>query len=311
MFRKDHASRNEWSQSNIELCAARQKRIVMDVWESLQPGGFLVYSTCTFNTQENEENIAWLLNELQAEIVPIETTHFKKGRNDVGNYALPSLVETEGFFICVLQKEGTRNQLKWRLNKKAEVTAIKDISPLTEFADFDEIKAYTFMILRNCCNAYHNKNKIEYTDEPLELPDKDFTNEFEERDAKEFLHSIINKFLLDKRYSDVDRKICEMMLNNVEDKEIKQELGLTSGMFSGRTLSSLRASIRTKLINDLKKPARYVIRNKIDKDFKLVCYTREDVSNFFKDYDKYYIYTLIQSRKRTRHGYYVEHLNKK
>jgi hypothetical protein len=101
------------------------------------------------------------------------------------------------------------------------------------------------------------------------------------------------------------------MLNNVEDKEIKQELGLTSRMFSGRTLSSLRSSIRTKLINDLKKPARYVIRNKIDKDFKLVCYTREDVSNFFKDYDKYYIYTLIQSRKRTRHGYYVEHLNKK
>jgi len=141
MFRKDHASRNEWSQSNVDLCAARQKRIVMDVWESLQPGGFLVYSTCTFNTQENEENIAWLLNELQAEIVPIETSHFKKGRNDVGNYALPSLVETEGFFICVLQKEGTRNQLKLRLNKKAEVISIKDISPLTEFADFDEIKA--------------------------------------------------------------------------------------------------------------------------------------------------------------------------
>jgi NOL1/NOP2/sun family putative RNA methylase len=141
MFRKDHASRNEWSQSNVDLCAARQKRIVMDVWESLQPGGFLVYSTCTFNTQENEENIAWLLNELQAEIVPIETTHFKKGRNDVGNYALPSLVDTEGFFICVLQKQGTRNQLKLKLNKKAEVTAIKDISPLTEFADLNEMKA--------------------------------------------------------------------------------------------------------------------------------------------------------------------------
>lgn len=140
MFRKDHASRNEWSQSNVDLCAARQKRIVMDVWESLQPGGFLVYSTCTFNTQENEENIAWLLNELQAEIVPIETPHFKKGRNDVGNYALPSLVDTEGFFICVLQKNGTRNQLKLKLNKKAEVTTIKEISTLTQFADLDEMK---------------------------------------------------------------------------------------------------------------------------------------------------------------------------
>jgi DNA-directed RNA polymerase specialized sigma24 family protein len=177
--------------------------------------------------------------------------------------------------------------------------------------DFKEIKGYTFMILRNCCNAYHNKNKIEYTDEPLELPDKDFTNEFEERDAKEFLHSIINKFILDKRYTDVDRKICEMMLNNVEDKEIRKQLNLPTRSSNGRTLSSLRKSIKTKLTNDLKRPARYIIKNKIDKDFKLVCYTRDDVSNFFKDYDKYYIYTLIQNGRQTRQGYYVEQLIKK
>ena len=141
MFRKDHASRNEWSQSNVDLCAARQKRIVMDVWESLQPGGHLVYSTCTFNTQENEENIAWLLKETSATIVEIETKHFKKGRNNVGLYALPSLVDTEGFFICVLQKQGNRNQLKLKLNKKAEVTAIKDIALLEEFTHFEDVKA--------------------------------------------------------------------------------------------------------------------------------------------------------------------------
>ena len=96
-----------------------QIEILEKAFSLLKKGGRLVYSTCTFNTQENEENIAWLLNELQAEIVPIETTHFKKGRNDIGNYALPSLVDTEGFFICVLQKQGTRNQLKLKLNKKS------------------------------------------------------------------------------------------------------------------------------------------------------------------------------------------------
>ena len=141
MFRKDHASRSVWSQSNVDLCAARQKRIVMDVWESLQPGGYLVYSTCTFNTQENEENIDWLLKETNANFVEIETKHFKKGRNNVGLYALPSLVDTEGFFICVLQKQGNRNQLKLKLNKKAEVSTIKDVSALSDFADMEGVKA--------------------------------------------------------------------------------------------------------------------------------------------------------------------------
>lgn len=172
--------------------------------------------------------------------------------------------------------------------------------------DFNEIKAYTFMILRNCCNAYHKKNLVTYTDEPLELSEKDFTNEFEERDTKELLHSIINKFLLDKRYSEVDRKICELMLNNVEDKEIRKEIN-----FTGRTLSSLRKSIKTKLTNDLKKPGKYVIKKKDNDNFKLICYSREDVRKFFNDYDKYYINTIIQTGKETRYGYYVEHLNQK
>ena len=60
MFRKDPAARTEWSEQGVKLCAARQRRILSDIWGSLRPGGILIYSTCTFNAAENEENIAWL-----------------------------------------------------------------------------------------------------------------------------------------------------------------------------------------------------------------------------------------------------------
>jgi 16S rRNA C967 or C1407 C5-methylase (RsmB/RsmF family)/NOL1/NOP2/fmu family ribosome biogenesis protein len=151
MFRKDHTSRSEWSQANVDLCAARQKRIVMDVWESLQPGGYLIYSTCTFNSQENEENITWFKQELDALIVPIETTHLQTGRNEIGHYAFPSQVDTEGFYICVLQKQGEKKHVKLKLNKKSEVSMLKDFSQIADFAELTnqlvvQWSHYTFAI---------------------------------------------------------------------------------------------------------------------------------------------------------------------
>ena len=71
MFRKDPAARTEWSEQGVKLCAARQRRILSDIWGSLRPGGILIYSTCTFNAAENEENIAWLCGEYDCEPVEI------------------------------------------------------------------------------------------------------------------------------------------------------------------------------------------------------------------------------------------------
>jgi 16S rRNA C967 or C1407 C5-methylase (RsmB/RsmF family) len=52
MFRKDPAAINEWSENNVKLCAERQQRIVTDIWPAIAPGGYLIYSTCTFNSAE-------------------------------------------------------------------------------------------------------------------------------------------------------------------------------------------------------------------------------------------------------------------
>ena len=72
MFRKDPRAEKEWSPELVQLCAARQKRILADVWPALKPGGLLVYSTCTYEDAENDANLEWAASELGGEIISPE-----------------------------------------------------------------------------------------------------------------------------------------------------------------------------------------------------------------------------------------------
>ena len=106
MFRKDLKSREEWSEENANLCSARQKRIVMDVWDSLKENGFIIYSTCTFNPDENENNIEWLKSELNCEVVPLSKyENTIPDSKNYGVYFIPGITMSEGFYCCVLQKK--------------------------------------------------------------------------------------------------------------------------------------------------------------------------------------------------------------
>ena len=60
MFRKDPQSAKEWSMENVKLCASRQKKILADAMNLLAEDGVLIYSTCTYNAEENELNAKWL-----------------------------------------------------------------------------------------------------------------------------------------------------------------------------------------------------------------------------------------------------------
>tara|TARA_B100000780_G_C21094069_1_gene441107 strand:- start:41 stop:1441 length:1401 start_codon:yes stop_codon:yes gene_type:complete len=109
MFRKDEAARNEWSLDNVKLCASRQKRIIDDVWDSLKPGGHIVYSTCTFNHFENEENLKWLseTKDIQWQTIELDISwniHAYEENGIFGYHCFPGSVEGEGFFIAVGQK---------------------------------------------------------------------------------------------------------------------------------------------------------------------------------------------------------------
>ncbi len=93
MFRKDEQAIREWSMENVQACVARQREILSDVWPCLKPGGLFVYSTCTFNRFEDEDNVRWITETLGGEM--LEQRHFLPGRD-----------RGEGFYIAALRKDG-------------------------------------------------------------------------------------------------------------------------------------------------------------------------------------------------------------
>ena len=109
MFRKDDGARSEWTPQNIEMCAMRQREILQDVWPALRPGGHLVYSTCTFNRAENEDNVQWICATLGAEVVPIQVPETRTSLDmdsPMGIHFYPHHIKGEGFFMALLQKKG-------------------------------------------------------------------------------------------------------------------------------------------------------------------------------------------------------------
>ena len=114
MFRKDPATISEWSPQNVEKCWRLQREIVSDAWRCLNDGGLLIYSTCTFNTKENEENVRWFMDELGAEVLPVSgvkpewhiTGSLLEGFTQPVYRFIPGLTRGEGLFMCVLSKKG-------------------------------------------------------------------------------------------------------------------------------------------------------------------------------------------------------------
>ena len=142
MFRKDPQAISEWSEQNVVNCRQLQRSIIADIWENLKPGGLLIYSTCTFNALENEENVAWILNEYDAQLleVPTEKTWNITGsliNNPLGEDKpfpvyrfIPGFTQGEGLFMAIIKKGGTSinlepnaEKLVAEANKKLKIMA--------------------------------------------------------------------------------------------------------------------------------------------------------------------------------------------
>ena len=112
MFRKDAVAVEEWSEDNVRMCVERQQRILRDIWPCLKQNGILIYSTCTYNREENEDNVKWIVDELGAEVLPVVTD---EDWNITGNLTessfpvyrfMPHKTKGEGLFMAVLRKKG-------------------------------------------------------------------------------------------------------------------------------------------------------------------------------------------------------------
>ena len=126
MFRKNPDAIGEWSLNNVKLCAQRQRRILNDIWPALRQGGYLIYSTCTFNHLENADNVQYIVEELGAEVVPLAPQEWELLRScgveavgegqaaSLGYQFLPGLARGEGQFFAILRKRAAEETASGR-----------------------------------------------------------------------------------------------------------------------------------------------------------------------------------------------------
>ncbi len=136
MMRKEEAARTQWSEGLIRQCSALQREILENAIEMVAPGGYLIYSTCTFNNSEDEDNAAWIANEF--ELQPIDTG--LAGRYGIKPQTkgdipclrfMPGFTHGEGLFIAVFKKNGENSSQKHnsKSKKKGKKGGIEKIDP--------------------------------------------------------------------------------------------------------------------------------------------------------------------------------------
>ena len=165
MFRKNPDAIGEWSLNNVKLCAQRQRRILNDIWPALRQGGYLIYSTCTFNHLENADNVQYIVEELGAEVIPLASQEWELLRScgveavgegkaaSLGYQFLPGLARGEGQFFAILRKRAAEEAASGR----DDATAGRDASagraaagacaPEREFRWHKEIKGDLLKLL--------------------------------------------------------------------------------------------------------------------------------------------------------------------
>jgi len=112
LWRKDAAAIDEWSAEHVKLCSERQKRILADALPALKPGGVLLYATCSYSPEENEQVAGWLCDHMQ--LAPLEIpadpawniTVTRAGAAQAPGYRFyPWQLRGEGFFLAAFRKE--------------------------------------------------------------------------------------------------------------------------------------------------------------------------------------------------------------
>ncbi len=143
LFRKDQNARMEWSTDHVNHCAARQKRILAPIPGLIREGGYLLYSTCTYNTKENDDQISWLCQHFPLKVVSIELpSEWGIIKTDKGGFqCYPHKVNGEGFYIAVLQHSGhlmsVESEVHQKKNQKSSRRKINFPDAISNFINAD------------------------------------------------------------------------------------------------------------------------------------------------------------------------------
>ena len=147
LFRKTPDAMNEWSPDNVQLCAARQKRILAEAMPLVKPGGYLIYCTCTYNKQENEENAAWISQTDDFEHFPLSIpTEWGILPRTMGYQFYPHRVRGEGFYLACFQRQSAPSTTDKRKKRRSPqgLVAVSKKERLTLSEWIDDPEAYFF-----------------------------------------------------------------------------------------------------------------------------------------------------------------------
>ena len=115
LFRREADAIDEWSENNVSLCSRRQQRILADILPALKNGGVLIYSTCSYSKEEDEDILDWMVKELRLESIRLRIEHDwglveSECQLGYGYRFWPYRVKGEGFFITCLRKKGEEEE---------------------------------------------------------------------------------------------------------------------------------------------------------------------------------------------------------
>lgn len=180
MFRKDEAALREWSEANCNLCCERSKRILADTLTALAKDGYLVYSTCTFDPDENENLMEWACENFDLTSVkldfPEEWGISQMEFNGVwGYYFYPHKVEGEGLFVSVMKKNSGFGLNSPENTKKPKPIQIAHLIESDNIIQQGNQLIWETDELRKVKNFIHPKLNIVYSGIELgEIKGKDF-----------------------------------------------------------------------------------------------------------------------------------------
>jgi len=164
MFRKEEIAREDWSEEAVKMCAVRQLSIVREAWQSLKEGGLFVYSTCTFNEEEDEGLLRAFIEETGDVFEPSQSIEIEEKwgivKGEVGAFQtfrfFPHKTDSEGLFVAVARKAEPTTQRTPKARKKVmqevDKTSRQELTKWLKMAD-----KYTFATVTDTIYAYRTE----------------------------------------------------------------------------------------------------------------------------------------------------------
>lgn len=246
MFRKDPDAMSEWSEANVNLCHQRQERILADTYPTLKEDGYLIYSTCSYSIEENEQILDWLCDTFALESIRIATNsewgivETQSEKHKAWGYRFyPDKVKGEGLFAACLIKRESSGHLSAHKTKFQKINP-KEIAPLhiyinnpdnyhyfkvnDEWLVIPEQHRDSMLLLQQYLYIKKSGVRIGKLAGKELIPDHDLA-----------LSNIINKGTFNQTALDKDQAIAYLRRDNINDLETAQK-GWSLMAFEGHIL---------------------------------------------------------------------------